>query len=258
MVRESLPACILKKLAEFLRLRPVWNQNRNSAGRYWQTQHIWYEFKKSKREPAIIWKRVNCQRITSKHTRPWWVDPWDRDTVRWYWSVDTLFWQQSIDDNIDVQSAFSWTPKVARKCESKHWYACGADGRSLGWSAGHVITKFSGMGRFIYPWCFAGAVRARSSAMNYLFLNRNFALKLQGNCWKDDVLTFTAHLSVTIKRLTRYQQKVVWAAMLEGKSMPSNMAANTNHTTLLLCYYYYFVTCCEIPPLNAFFLKFRV
>ena len=44
---------------------------------------------------------------------------------------------------------------------------------------------------------------------------------------------FTAHLSVTIKRLTRYKQKVVLATMLEGKSMPSNMAANTNHTTLL-------------------------
>ena len=50
---------------------------------------------------------------------------------------------------------------------------------------------------------------------------------------KDDVVTFTAHLSVTIKRLTRYKQKAVLAAMLEGKSMPSNMAANTNHTTLL-------------------------
>ena len=44
---------------------------------------------------------------------------------------------------------------------------------------------------------------------------------------------FTAHLSVTIKRLTRYQQKVVLATMLERKSMPSNIAANTNHTTLL-------------------------
>ena len=40
---------------------------------------------------------------------------------------------------------------------------------------------------------------------------------------------FTAHLSVTIKRLTRYKQKVV----LVATSMPSNMAANTNHTTLL-------------------------
>ena len=69
--------------------------------------------------------------------------------------------------------------------------------------------------------------------MNYLFLNTNFALKLQGKCWKDDVVTFTAHLSVTIKRLTRYKQKVVLAAMLEGKSMPSNMATNTTDTTLL-------------------------
>ena len=69
--------------------------------------------------------------------------------------------------------------------------------------------------------------------MNYPFLNTNFELKLQGKCWKDDVVTFAAHLSLTIKRLTRYKQKVVLAAMLENKSMPSNMAANTNHTTLL-------------------------
>ena len=71
--------------------------------------------------------------------------------------------------------------------------------------------------------------------MNYLFLNTNFALKLHGKCWKDDVhvVTFTAHLSISIKRLTRYKQKVVLAAMLEAKSMPSNMAANANDTTLL-------------------------
>ena len=69
--------------------------------------------------------------------------------------------------------------------------------------------------------------------MNHLFLIANFALKLQGKYWKDDVVTFTAHLSVTIKRLARYKQKVVFAAILEGKSMPSNMAPNTNHTTLL-------------------------
>ena len=37
--------------------------------------------------------------------------------------------------------------------------------------------------------------------MNYHILNRNFALKLQGNCWEDYVLTFSSHLSVTIKRL---------------------------------------------------------
>ena len=47
------------------------------------------------------------------------------------------------------------------------------------------------------------------------------------------MVTLMAHLSVTIKRLTRYKQNVVLAATLEGKSMPSNMAANTNDTTLL-------------------------
>ena len=47
------------------------------------------------------------------------------------------------------------------------------------------------------------------------------------------MVTFIAHLSVTIKRLTRYKQKVVLATMLEGKSMPSNMAVITNHTTFV-------------------------
>ena len=44
---------------------------------------------------------------------------------------------------------------------------------------------------------------------------------------------FTAHLNVTIKSLTMFKHKVVLAAMLEGKSVSSNMAANTNHITLL-------------------------
>ena len=47
------------------------------------------------------------------------------------------------------------------------------------------------------------------------------------------MVAITGHQSKTIKRLTRYKQKVVLAAMLDGKSMPSDMAANTNRTTLL-------------------------
>ena len=47
------------------------------------------------------------------------------------------------------------------------------------------------------------------------------------------VVAFLAHLSVTFKRLTRYKQKEVLAAMLEGKSTPFNVAANENHSTLL-------------------------
>ena len=45
---------------------------------------------------------------------------------------------------------------IVRKCESKHWYACGADGRTDGRLVGHVIIKFSGMGRFTH-----GATLAR-------------------------------------------------------------------------------------------------
>ena len=56
-------------------------------------------------------------------------------------------------------------------------------------------------------------------------------LHFKENVEKDDVVTFTAHLNVTIKRLTGYERKVVLAAMLENKSMPSNMAGNTNHIT---------------------------
>ena len=47
------------------------------------------------------------------------------------------------------------------------------------------------------------------------------------------MVAFTIHLRVTVKRLTRYKPKVILPAMLEGKCMPFNMVANTNHTTLL-------------------------
>ena len=44
-------------------------------------------------------------------------------------------------------------PKLARKCEIKHWYACAADGRKVGWSMyGHVIAEFSRMDRFSKLW----------------------------------------------------------------------------------------------------------
>ena len=41
--------------------------------------------------------------------------------------------------------------------------------------------------------------------------------------------------------------------MLEGKSMPSNMAANTNHANFVVKSKYH-----KISPLNAFPFKFRV
>ena len=65
----------------------------------------------------------------------------------------------------------SCAPKLARKCDIEHWLPCGADGQAGGLRAvyGHVITKFSGMGRFTYPWCSAGALRAPELRYYYHF-----------------------------------------------------------------------------------------
>ena len=46
-------------------------------------------------------------------------------------------------------------PKLARKCEIKHWYTCDADGRKVAWSVyGHMIAEFSKMDRFSKLWDF--------------------------------------------------------------------------------------------------------
>ena len=61
-------------------------------------------------------------------------------------------------------------PILARKCEIKHWYACGADGRKVGWSVyGHVITEFSRMDRFSKLWGFELSPRSnKMSAENFV------------------------------------------------------------------------------------------
>ena len=68
-------------------------------------------------------------------------------------------------------------------------------------------------------------------------MNTNFALKLQVNCSKADVVTFTGHLSVTIESLTRYKQKVVLTTMLwrTRVKLVSNMKYRSKcHKTSLL------------------------
>ena len=74
------------------------------------TTYLIWIIGKNKLEPTIIWHTG----LKFKNTRPRWVDNCACGTVRWYWSADTLFWQLSIDDNIDVQLVFSWAPKLAR------------------------------------------------------------------------------------------------------------------------------------------------
>ena len=55
---------------------------------------------------------------------------------------------------------------------------------------GHVITKFSGMGRFTYPWCFAGArifppqyapLRSRILSTFSFFIKVQFMVIIQDN-----------------------------------------------------------------------------
>ena len=119
------------------------------------TYFIWIK-KKKKLAPAIIWKLVTCQRITSKNARPRWVDTWSwtRDMVRWYGSEDTLFgkavnWSQHWCA-ICVQNQFSCAPRLARKCEIEHWFPCGEDGRLE--AVGVRSRVQSGMGRFAWLW----------------------------------------------------------------------------------------------------------
>ena len=70
--------------------------------------------------------------------------------------------------------------------------------------------------------------------MNYVFLDTNFSCKLQGKFWKDDVLSVTDSKSErNYWMVYKIQAKRSFGHQLEGKSMPSKMVSNTNHTTLM-------------------------
>ena len=95
------------------------------------------------------------------------------------------------------------------------------DGRSVARSVGHVITKFSGMGRFIYPWCSAGGLRARSSAIKgkcYHNLTKpNYVQKHQ--CFLDDRLSTKSVMVVEMiasRLLSLYHHKAVGLVVLLG------------------------------------------
>ena len=96
-------------------------------------------------------KTSNLSADDFKNTWPRWVDTSARDTVKWYWSADTLFWQMSIDHNIDVQYAciyqFSCASKLAISVQDLMWHLTSA---CMWWVYGrsfvhYVITKFSRM-----------------------------------------------------------------------------------------------------------------
>ena len=63
-----------------------------------------------------------------------------------------------------VQYQSSCAPKLARV--NIGFPVVRTDGRAV---YGHVITKFSGMGRFTYPWCSAGALRTPELRYHSIF-----------------------------------------------------------------------------------------
>ena len=117
---------------------------------------------KTKPEHVIIWKLVTCQQITStlkkystsmgQHLSP----RYSQVILVGGYPVLTAV---TLMCNICAISVFLCSQiKLARKCEIEHWYSCGANRHSVIHSVyGLVITKFSGMVRFTYRWCSAGA-----------------------------------------------------------------------------------------------------
>ena len=65
---------------------------------------------------------------------------------------------------------------------------------------GHVITKFSGMGRFNYPWCSAGALRAPE-------------LRYQGRPERQDI--YTIDITPQFMLTLTYSNSVLCHAQLE-------------------------------------------
>ena len=67
-----------------------------------------------------------------------------REVSAWHFCEQIARSKKTPALQVNVQLVFSWALKLAGKCESKHWFPCGADRRS---AYGHVIIKFSRMGK---------------------------------------------------------------------------------------------------------------
>ena len=122
MARKVKSNCLpcLWQLAEFSRPRSVWNQNFNCAA---HKHNIFLMNLKKKLNLRL--RLFENQYLVSgklqKNTWPRWVDTRARDTVKWYWSADTLFWQLSMDHNIDGITFPVLRSQLARKYETEHW-----------------------------------------------------------------------------------------------------------------------------------------
>ena len=90
--------------------------------------------------------------------------------------------------------------------------------------------------------------------MNYLFLNRDFALKLQENCWKaTDVVTFSAS-ERNYLTFNKIRAKSSFRRHVGGQEYALQHGGQYKSYNLLKNQLNYH----KISPLNAFPLKFRV
>ena len=88
-------------------------------------------FKKIELEPAIIEKEQHVSGYVKKTLEPSGSIPepaiGSGDTGQQTHYFDSCQLIKTWMYNIRLQA-----PKLARKCEIKHWYTCGADGRKIG------------------------------------------------------------------------------------------------------------------------------
>ena len=121
-----------------------------------QTQLIIYfpmHFLKNELVPAIIWKLVTCQQVTSKK----YLTSMGRHLSLWYShvilvSIYSVLTAVNRSQQGGAISGCTWAPKllsIARKSEIKHWFPCGVDSRPVGQAVySHMITKFSRIDKF--------------------------------------------------------------------------------------------------------------
>ena len=83
---------------------------------------------------------------------------------------------------------------------------------------GHVITKFSGMGRYTYRWCYAGALRAPERRYNFsdysphpiwLFFSRKNSLAWGVKCEKFNVVALIP-IFASINEFIIAKEQSIW------------------------------------------------
>ena len=152
--------------------------------------------KKIKVEPAIIWKLVICQRITSKrystlmvrHLSPRYGQV---ILVSGYPVLTAVNWSQHLC-TICVQYQSSCATKLAGKCEIEQWFSCGADGRAgcgrctvtwlpnfLGWV--DLLTHGAPQARF--------ARQSSANIWSILSEEKIIILRMSRKPWKDHLVT---------------------------------------------------------------------